>query len=419
MYSMRRAAIGLYLFARFALAQALVPPAELARVQHLFEPHSGDEPLRCEVTPRPPSLNFAFRFQAGYTFHIPQSQYGNAADGWRVLTVITPQNGEPTYLYARTPLSDASRSSLNFDIQGRYFLGVGRYSVQSTILDDRSRGCRKQWQVAVAPSRADRTPDSAMPPNTVRAFEPISLPDLSHPDAGAPMRITILLNAAAFSPRRTIIRDVDRDRIADALTALLEHLPAVWVRLVVFSLEQQKEVMRAEPFQPSDVSKLDEAIAALPQATVDVNLLKNPSGYEDLLAGLINHELTAENPADTVIFLGPGSRYSETTRRDTLPTPGHSRARFFYIRYEGLPRPVNVEHSALDSRRALAPIGRRPDHSADSGLAAEPSEPIRPFEPTHGRPDIITKAVARLNGKSILIYSPAGLAAAIRKIEAR
>jgi hypothetical protein len=419
MYSMRRAAIVLSMLARVAIAQALVPPGELARLQHLFEPTPGVETLRCDVTPRPPSLNFAFRFQAGYTFHVPQTQYANAAEGWRVLTVVTPENGAPTYLYARTPLSDASRSTLNFDIEGSYFLGIGRYSVESTILDGRNHFCRKEWQIVVAPSRADRAIPSALPPNTVRDFAPISPPDISHPDATAPMRITVLLNAASFSPHRTIIRGADRDRIADALMALLEHLPTIWVRLVVFSLEQQKEVLRADPFEPSDVAKVDDAISALPQATVDVGLLKNPLGYADFLAGLVRGELTAGNPADTVIFLGPTSRYSEADPKAPLPTAGDSRTRFFYIRYEGLQRPPTGESSTSGSQ-GLQPQPRKVyDIARGTRADTEKSEPVRPIEPTHGQPDIINKAVARLNGKSILIFSPAGLAAAIRRIEGK
>jgi hypothetical protein len=134
---------------------------------------------------------------------------------------------------------------------------------------------------------------------------------MGHADDAAPQRLTILLNAASFSTHRTVIRERDRERIADALTALLEHLPTTSVRVVVFSLEQQKEMFRADAFHPDDVTKVADAIAATPQTTVDVGVLKNPFGYVDFLAGVIRRELDAPDPADTVIFLGPTSRYFE------------------------------------------------------------------------------------------------------------
>ena len=138
---MRRLAIALLLLTAPASAQFALDPGQLARVRRNFEPRPGDAPLRCDVTPLAPALNFAFRFQAGYTFHVPESQYPGATRGWSVLTAITPEDtaGEATYFLARTPLSSASRVDANFDIGGLYFLGVGRYSVESTLRDDRNR----------------------------------------------------------------------------------------------------------------------------------------------------------------------------------------------------------------------------------------------------------------------------------------
>jgi hypothetical protein len=189
------------------------------------------------------------------------------------------------------------------------------------------------------------------------------------------------LNAAAASPRRTTIRTSDRERILDALTALLEHLPTTSVRVVVFSLEQQKDVLRVDSFQPSDMNRIAGAIAALPQTTIDVNVLKNPLGHVDFLAGLTRGELETPDPADMIVFLGPTSRYWEKLPKDALPA-GQSHPRFFYVRYERW-------------GRLLGP----------------------PADPSRGQPDIISKAVAQLNGKTMIVHTPAELAAAIRKIE--
>jgi hypothetical protein len=430
---MRRLAIALLLLTAPASAQFALDPGQLARVRRNFEPRPGDAPLRCDVTPLAPALNFAFRFQAGYTFHVPESQYPGATRGWSVLTAITPEDtaGEATYFLARTPLSSASRVDANFDIGGLYFLGVGRYSVESTLRDDRNRVCRKQWQIVVQPSHANRAVRSALPPDAVRQFSALNLPDIQHPDRAPPMRLSILLNAAAFSARRTVLRPYDRTVLLGALTALIEHLPTTSVRVTVFSLEQQREVFRSDRFAPPDLYKMADAIAALQLATVDVHVLQKPRGHVDFLAGLIGRELNSPDPADTVIFLGPTSRYGDRIAKESLPAPAGAGPRFFYVRYESPrrpPLPASFEDASTDLGSASSPSplpsaprptfpqgsggGGRGGGGRSSRGSLSPGPP-----PMEGQADIITAAVTRLKGKTLTIHSPVELARAIRKIE--
>ena len=438
---MRRLAIVLLLLTPLVSGQIVLGSDQLARVRRNFEPRPGDAPLRCDVTPLAPALNFAFRFQAGYTFHVPQSQYPGSTRGWSVLTAITPEDGPPeaTYLLARIPLSNASRVDANFDVRGLYFLGVGRYSVESTLRDDRNRTCRKQWQVVVRPSHANRAVPSALPPDAVRQFSPLNAPGIQHPGSATPMRLSVLLNAAAFSARRTSIRPYDRTVLLGALTALIEHLPATSVRVTVFSLEQQREVFRSDRFAPPDLYRMADAIVALQSATVDVHLLQKPLGHVDFLAGLIGRELSSPDPAGTVIFLGPTSRYGDKIPKDAFLAPADAGPRFFYVRYEGprrLPVPAAIEEVPTDLGSATGRSGDgsasipspspAPAHPANAaggggrgsggGRNARGSLSTGP-PPVEGQADIITAAVTRLKGKTLTIHSPAELAKAIRKIE--
>ena len=338
---MRRAAVVLLLSATTISAQVPVAIDEVARIRSALAPRAGEQPLSCEVTPLAALPNFAFLFEAGYVFHVPQAQYSESDGDWMVFTSIHPDGHplEDMSLIHRVPRKRAAAAGSHFDIRGLYFLGVGSYWVESTLLDGRDRVCRKQWRVVVPASRAGRAIPSKLPPFHVAQYSPVNWPDPRNRDSAAPVRLTVLLNAAAASPRRTTIRDSDRERILGALTALLEHLPTTSVRVVAFSLEQQKEVLRIDSFGPSDMNEIAGAIAALPQATIDVNVLKNPLGHVDFLAGLIRREFQAADPSDTVIFLGPTSRYW-----DKLPVlaAGQSHARVIYVRYERWPR-ANLE----------------------------------------------------------------------------
>jgi hypothetical protein len=471
---MRWRPIAFLLFTPLGSAQTAVPPGQIARVLHNFESHPGDTPLGCEVTPLPPILNFAFRFQAGYTFHVPLAQYAGSTGGWSALTTITPQGGsrQPTVLLAHHQLSDASKSDQNFDIHGTYFLGVGRYSVESALRDDRNRICRKQWQITVQLSRSNRAAQSALPPHTVRPVSAAALPDTRHPDHTTPMRLSLLLNAAALSPRHTAMRPTDFAVLLGSLTALLEHLPTTSVRLVVFSLEQQREVFRNDNFALPELSQVADAIGALHLATVDVHVLQRPLGHVDFLAALINRELRAEAPADTVVFLGPTSRYGNKLPAGALESPTAAHPRFFYVRYEGPPRrAVTSNMAGISPADTASPGGRSgsgtapTDSSSSSADVPPPSLPrpppsqgsggmggagstsasgssggqgsggggggrgtggnrggtgLPPMAPSGERQsDMITEAVSRLKGKTLAIHSPAELAKAIRKIEGK
>ena len=54
-----------------AFAQSLIDPRHNPELAGYFDPHPGDKPLHCDVTPIHPALNFSFRFQSGYVFRVP------------------------------------------------------------------------------------------------------------------------------------------------------------------------------------------------------------------------------------------------------------------------------------------------------------------------------------------------------------
>jgi len=452
MDSMRSAAIVVLLSVAAASAQTEVAPGRLEGLRREFEPHPGASPLRCEVTPVRPALNFAFRFQAGYTLHVPREQYPGATRGWRVFTTITPAdaNHAPTFLLAGYSPSGVPQSGSNFDLNGFYLLGAGRYSVEAAVRDDRNRICRKQWQVVVKTPRGLRPVPSALPPGAVRPFSTRSWPETFHPGAGAPIRLSVLLNAAAFSTRRTVLRPADRLVLLNVLTAIMERLPTSSVRLVVFSLEQQKEVFRSDGFTLSALDKVADALDALELAAVDVHLLQKPLGHVEFLTSLVNQELRAPDPADRVIFVGPNSRYGNRIPALALEQPAGARPRFFYVQYQAPLRAPTPAGGVLPGPSRGGASSQPGTASEGNPLPSEGSEPgggggiggiggggmgrggggggrgggrggrgMGPASPSgEGQTDIISAAVSRLKGKTLVIHSPAELARAIRKIAA-
>jgi hypothetical protein len=121
-----------------------------------------------------------------------------------------------------------------------------------------------------------------------------------------------------------------------SLASLLESLPAQSVRLVIFNLDQQKELFRKDAFTPDSFDQAARSMSSLQLQLVDYGVLKNQRGHLDLLADLVKEELAASEPSDAVIFLGPATRYLDKVPQTSLEErAGASVApRFFYLQYK-------------------------------------------------------------------------------------
>jgi hypothetical protein len=369
-----------WLLASACAAQVIVDPARFGSIVKALEPRPDEKPLRCEVTPIKPSLNFGFRFQAGYIVRVPMNQFSGPGHGWAMLTRITPEGGgqQPVYLASRVRLPPIPKTKVDVEVGGGYLLGEGRYDVNWTLLDDTDRICRGSWRVDARLGRHERQVNLAMPRDTVADF---TLRGRSGgkrgSDDAAPIRLTVLLDAAPLFPLRTRLRANDRVVLLGLLSSLLERVPARSVRLVVFNLDQQKTLLRQDAFAPGALDRVAQALNGTELGLVDYHVLQNPRGHVDFLAGLMNLELRAEVPSDVVVILGPETRYADKLPQAALAEPLGAAPQFFNLQF-------------------------RPYFRAGPSL-----------------PDSISLATARAKGKTIVIRTPADFAKAIEQIERR
>jgi hypothetical protein len=486
---MRRALIAV-IFAGCACAQSVVDASHLEATLKDFAPHAGDVQLRCELAPAAPILDFAFRFRAGYTFRLPSGQFQTANHNWFVLTKITPQDDaqKPVYLFARTSAADVVKTDLNLEVSGVFLLGEGQYSAEATIYDDGSHTCKREWQILAARTHAERAVPLSLAPFTVRDLPGFRASDwvrtaVSNSTAQSPRvqtyehsvpSLTVLLNAAPLSPRRTRLRPADRNLLLSALASIVGRVPAASVRLVVFSLEAQKELLRSDHFSVSGLSQAVRAIDSLELQTVDVKVLQNPTGHVDLLTALINKEVQAAAPGGAVVVLGPLSRFDDRVPEGSLEKrPGG--ARVFYVQYRpALRRPPPIDPNVDD---VTVPHGRPPAASSGTGsqsgstgatgtstsgtstgstsggsssassrppMGSDPTDPsgnnssrsgsstggggagrsgrigpppTAPMPTGQHETDVINAAVARLKGRTIVVHTPEELAKAITQLQ--
>jgi hypothetical protein len=362
-----------------APAQSIVNPNRLRGfIAQLEAGRAGEQALRCQVSTIKPWLNFSFRYHSGYMVTVPMSQYLGSGHRWTMLTRITPASGarKPVYLISQIALPPVPKTNVEARAGGGYLLGEGAYDVRWMILDDAGRVFRKSWHVDVHPSRAERQVKVAMPPYSVweigqrvpRTFTPGT-------DDVAPRRLTIFLHTAPLLPRRTRLRPNDMMLLMSTVSSLLERVPARSVRLVLFNLEQQKELYRKEGFLLQDMAQVSQAMTSIELGMVDFQVLQNKRGHVDLLTDLVNREIEAQPPSDVVLFLGPRTRYFDRVPQASLQKlPGHG-PEFYYFQIVPF----------LTQTAALA--------------------------------DTIQSAVSRLGGKTMTIHTPGEFAKAIDRLE--
>src|SRR5450755_3798244 len=359
-----------------ARAQSIVNNPNRLRsvIARLESPQPGEPVLRCEVSPIKPSLNYSFRYQAGYMVTVPMNQYMGSGHGWNTLTRITPEGGDrkPVYLFSQFKLPAVPKTNVEASVGGGYLLGEGAYNVRWMMLDDSGRACRKSWRVDVHLSRAERKVKVAMPPDTVWELGLRGSRILPREtDDAAPLRLTIFLHTAPLFPRRTRMRPNDMVTLMSTVSSLLERVPAQSVRLVLFNLDQQKELYRKEGFLLRDMAQVSQAMTGIELGLVDFQVLQNKRGHVDLLADLVNREIEAQPPSDVVLFLGPRTRYFDRVPQASLEKPPVHGLDVYYFQ--------------------ISPFLRQ---------AAE-------------LPDTINSAISRLGGKTILIHTPGEFARAI------
>jgi hypothetical protein len=346
-------------------------------LRSLLEARDAKQTLKCSITPIKPALNYGFRFQAGYIASVPMKQFFGPGHKWGVVTKVTPESGDqsPVYLVDTINLPDVPKTKSEGQVGGAYLLGEGHYRVEWTLFDEADRVCRKDWDVKVELSRSERKVKVAMEPHTVAELSLRGLAKSSIRDGIAPLRITILLHAAPLSPRRTRLQPRDTLLLLGSLSSLMERLGPRSVRLVVFNLDQQDEIFRQDNFPAHNLDRVAHVMNRLELGSIDYRILENQRGHLQVIADLVNRELTSEKPADVVIFMGPGSRYWEKMPEETLELSGDRTSRFFYFQF----RPYF-------NRRTYFP-------------------------------DSIQSAVARLKGKTLFIHSPGEFASAIDELE--
>jgi len=317
------------------------------------------EPLRCDIKPFDPFLDFAFRFDVGYIVLCPLKEFGGNESTVLAFVRVTPEGGSSIVLgdvYKLNAISDKMRARTDIgklkqkmELSGGFAVGEGRYLVEVLVVDKGTlRMCRRRWTVSIARKRKERQIPLRVSEHTV---VPITfLPWKGQFDtSGRGLRLTVLLNAAPIYPFSTRLHAWDRSFLLSTLSSVIAQVDCQSVRLVAFNLEQQKEIYREDHFDESGFDKLAQAMRSLELAAISYQTLQNREGPLDVLARLANLERTETHPSDLAIFLGPQSRFYQKIHPVFLQPATEGNPQFFYLEYvppwvRGAEFPDSVEY---------------------------------------------------------------------------
>lgn len=357
-----------------AFAQAVVDVSKIPKDWQDFQNRKDDPKLDCRITPVNPRLNYSFRFQTGYILQVPLRQYLGKGHWIATLLRVTPEERErePVYLLSTARLPEVPKTNQAAEMGGGYVVGEGKYRVQMLVTDNSGRVCSKDWKIT---AKLGRKEDDVTPGMRAGTVDEISLRKWTRDSRGPTdqqgSRITVLMNVSPVFPRRVRLGGYDRILLLSSLASLIERLPLQSMRLVLFNLDQQREIYRDENFEPAAFGRVAQALSRLELGTVDYEVLKNRRGHLDLMADLIGQSKTTQS--DAVVFLGPKPWRFDSLDKSVLPERSAGDPQFFYVQF-------------------------------------------RPFLAGAAYTDTLMKAVKQMGGKTFDVYTPGDFAEAIRDI---
>ena len=322
-----------------ARGQEPLSAAATERVGRIFDIERSPIPLHCSIQAQRPMLDFAFRFDLGYIISCSLSTFAGRATDVFVYARVTAQGGRPVLFaddYRVPEATDVAKSNQlkqGFQMSGGFAAGQGQYRVEVLVMDQRTGSTsRKNWLAKVGRAGSKQAVQLAVPPGTVMPLgdRPWTI---TMDKSGRGLRLAVLLDAAPTNPRTPALRAWDRAFLLGSLSSLLKQIPCASVRLSAFNLDQQRELFHADEFDEAGFVQLAASLRTLELGAVSYQVLQQRQGGLELLLNYANQELTARDPADAVVILGPQTRYSADIPRAGLKERETANPRFFYFEY--------------------------------------------------------------------------------------
>ena len=291
------------------LAQFLVAPdaRSMQTVHKIFEGTPPKNTLVCEIETIAPRLGFSLLHWSGFNLNVPVKQLSldGRAPEFALTIEVTPKGGQPVYLGERFALQKILEGQTvpkgaAVSYTGGYYIGPGEYRIRFYAGDNRNKECRKTWNIKV---NAGKIPPR-MEPNQVTAVGGERWRGLSK-DAPA-SRLTVIMEAAPLSPRRSMVRlsSYDRSVLLASLTTLLDQTKTTAATVIAVDPRNRKIIYSTDNFTPRELGRLARAVAQVNLGVVSLETLRGPNATDFMETVLATAQDSAAK-SEAVVFLGP------------------------------------------------------------------------------------------------------------------
>jgi hypothetical protein len=291
------------------LAQFLVAPDQrsMQAVRKIFEGAAPKNSLACQIETVAPRLGFSLMHWSGFNLSVPMKQFpaGASTPEFALAIEITPKGGSPSYLGDRftmqkIPHGQVVPKNAALTYVGGYYVGPGEYRIRFYVGANRDAECRKDWNIKV---KAGKIPPR-MEANQITAVGEERWRGLVK--EGTPNRLTIIMEAAPLSPRRSMVRlsSYDRSVLLTSLTTLLDQTKATAASVIAVDPRNRKIIYSTDNFTPRELGRLARAVSGINLGIVSIETLRGPNATAFMETVLT----AAQDPAarsESVVFLGP------------------------------------------------------------------------------------------------------------------
>src|SRR6202142_662758 len=392
----------LLLLAAFAMgasahAQDLLTSSSCSGIQALLSDVGGKQTLEGRAELSHARLNYAFRFQAGYSIDIPLRQFAGKGNMVRVIARVALSGGSrpPVCLFQSGALPEIPGGDKpDLPIKGGFFLGEGNYRVDLAVFDQAGRLYQARFNLEAALKGRERKVRLGLAPGEVQPIDSLRWNPHREP-AGRERRLTILFHAASLYGAPTLPSLYDPGLLLCSPSTVLSDGAFDQVRLIAFNLDQEQELFRQDRLDVDGFRKLSERLLSLKLSSVPMTVFAPGEARHALIDSLLRAEMSSEKPPDAILFLGPYA--DDESKWSSVPCEsGHASPAIFYFQH-----------------RIDRAIGRR--LSDDYAGRAERTMGVRPIE----LPDTIERLVHACSGEVYRIHDPAELASAIAKLNSK
>jgi hypothetical protein len=292
-------------FAVGASAQDLLTSSSCSGIQALLSDAGAKQTLEGRAELSHASLNYAFRFQAGYSIDIPLRQFAGKGKTVRVIARVRPSDGSrpPVCLFQSGALPDIPEGDKpDLPITGGFFLGEGNYRVDLAVFDQAGRLYQARFNLEAALKGRERKVRLELAPGEVQPINSLRWKPHSE-SAGRGRRLTILFHAASLYGAPTLPSLYDPALLLSSLSTVLSEVAFDQVRLIAFNLDQERELFRQDRFDVDGFRKLAETLLSLKLSSVPVAALAPGEARHALIDSLVGAEMSSEKPPDAILFL--------------------------------------------------------------------------------------------------------------------